>query len=333
MIATRFYNGQGLGNQLWAYVVTRTIAMDLGYEFGIMSPEKFKGRDFLHLDFGHCKKDKFFTEYKFPPELPSGIKHHFIERDVWYEEYKCDIRGFDEKLKKIQDSTLLSGYFQSEKYISHRRSEIKKWLQVRSEFECKEYSSENTCILNIRGGEYKNFPELLLPKKYWDDAMNNMRLVNPHLEFMIITDDVQYAQEMFPELAVKHFSIGKDYSVVNNAKYLILANSSFSFFPAWTSNELKFAIAPKYWARHNISDGFWACEFNLYQDWSWQDRSGVLFSHKQCESEYFEYKKEKNLDSYGPAPKSPPKSVLQLYMRHLVDAMSKFKHSLLDKLR
>jgi len=42
MIATRFYNGQGLGNQLWAYVVTRTIALDLGYEYGIMSPEKFR---------------------------------------------------------------------------------------------------------------------------------------------------------------------------------------------------------------------------------------------------------------------------------------------------
>jgi hypothetical protein len=53
MIATRFYNGQGLGNQLWAYVVTRTIALDLGYDYGIMSPEKFKGSDFLELDYGN----------------------------------------------------------------------------------------------------------------------------------------------------------------------------------------------------------------------------------------------------------------------------------------
>lgn len=331
MIATRFYNGQGLGNQLWAYVVTRTIAIDMGYDFGIMSPEKFKGRDFLDLDFGYWKKDKFLTEFRFPPELPSGIKHHFIERDIWHQKYKCDIRGFDERVKNIQDSTLLSGYFQSEKYIAHRRSEIKKWLQVRPEFDCREYSSENICILNIRGGEYKKFPELLLPKKYWSDAINNMLSVNPLLDFMIITDDVPYAQEMFPELLVKHFSIGKDYSIVKSAKYLILANSSFSFFPAWTSDELKYAIAPKYWARHNISDGFWACEFNLYKDWSWQDRSGVLFSHDECEKEYFNYKKANNLDSMGSSPKGPQKSVLQNYVRHLIDRISKLKHSILDK--
>ncbi len=330
MIATRFYNGQGLGNQLWTYVVTRTIAMDMGCEFGIMSPEKFKGRDFLNLDFGCWRKDKFLTEFRFPPELPAGIKHHFIERDIWHEKFKCDIRGYDERLKSIQDSTFLSGYFQSEEYILHRKSEIKKWLQVKSEFNCTEYSSENICILNVRGGEYKNFPELLLPKKYWEDAMNNMLSVNPQMKFIVITDDVPYAQEMFPALLVKHFSIGKDYSIVNNAKYLILANSSFSFFPAWTSDVLKFAIAPKYWARHNISDGFWACEFNLYKDWSWQDRSGVLFSHKECELEYLDYKKENNLNSMGPAPKSPQKSVLQVYVRHLIDEMSKLKHSILD---
>ena len=52
MICTELYNGQGLGNQLWLYAVTRTKALDLGVDFGIMSPEKFKGLHFLDLDFG-----------------------------------------------------------------------------------------------------------------------------------------------------------------------------------------------------------------------------------------------------------------------------------------
>ena len=52
MIITELYNGQGLGNQLWCYAVTRVIAQKNGYDFGIMSRNKFKGSDFLELDFG-----------------------------------------------------------------------------------------------------------------------------------------------------------------------------------------------------------------------------------------------------------------------------------------
>ena len=52
MIVTELYNGQGLGNQLWSYVVTRTLALDRGFDFGVMHPEKFKGSAFLDMDFG-----------------------------------------------------------------------------------------------------------------------------------------------------------------------------------------------------------------------------------------------------------------------------------------
>lgn len=52
MIVTELYDGQGLGNQLWSYVVTRVLALDRGFEFGIINPEKFKGSSFLSLDFG-----------------------------------------------------------------------------------------------------------------------------------------------------------------------------------------------------------------------------------------------------------------------------------------
>ena len=52
MIVTELYNGQGLGNQLWCYFVTRSISNKLGLKYGIMSPEKFKGFQFLNIDFG-----------------------------------------------------------------------------------------------------------------------------------------------------------------------------------------------------------------------------------------------------------------------------------------
>jgi hypothetical protein len=35
MLATEFLHGQGMGNQLFAYVTTRVLALRLGYDFGI----------------------------------------------------------------------------------------------------------------------------------------------------------------------------------------------------------------------------------------------------------------------------------------------------------
>ena len=37
-----------------------------------------------------------------------------------------------------------------------------------------EYTRDNLCVLNLRGGEYASEPALFLRKKYWTDAMAQM---------------------------------------------------------------------------------------------------------------------------------------------------------------
>jgi len=317
MIITELYNGQGLGNQLWSYVVTRTIALDKGFDFGIMSPDKFKGKAFLDLDFGNEVKGGQGPEGGPPISLPHGITHYFVEKDTWYEKYRCDIRDYDSELLKIEDDTKIEGYFQSEKFITHRKKEIRCWLKVKAEFDYYEFSSDDICILNIRGGEYKWNPELILQKKYWTDAIANMLRIKKSLNFVIITDDVKYTQALLPQYPSYHFSIGKDYSIVKNAKYLILSNSSFSFFPAWTSETVKYVIAPKYWARHNISDGFWACAFNIYRDWMWQDKAGALFDFDECITEYEKYKVEQKLQELSGRPPERQKAIYEILFQRL----------------
>lgn len=330
MLITELYNGQGLGNQLWSYVVTRTLAMDRGLDFGIMSPEKFKGGSFLSLDFGRAVRGGAGPEGGPPDALPEGITNYYAEKDVWHPVFKCDIRDYDAGLLTVPDNTKIEGYFQSEKFIAHRRGEIREWLRVRPEADCRDFSREDLCVMNVRGGEYKGNPDLILPRKYWTDAAANMLRLNPRMEFVVITDDVKYAQKLLPEYKAFHFDIGKDYSAVKNARCLILANSSFSFFPAWTSETVKRVIAPKYWARHNVSDGFWACAFNLYSGWLWQDREGKLSTFEECEREYARYRTEKALAGFGPKPPERRKTAAELLARRVLDAASRAKHRLLD---
>ena len=329
MIVTELYNGQGLGNQLWSYVVTRTIALDKGFEFGIMNPKKFKGGSFLNLYFGNEVIGGMGQEGGPPLELPKGIDHYFVEKDTWYEKYNCDIRDYDPRLLEIPDNTKIEGYFQSENFILHRKNEIRNWLKVNAEDDCYDFSDDNICILNIRGGEYKGTPDLLLPKKYWTDAVTNMHRVNNKLDFVIITDDVKYTKRLLPQFPSFHFDIGKDYSIVKNAKYLILANSSFSFFPAWTSETVRYVLAPKYWARHNISDGFWACAFNIYRDWLWQDKRGTLFNFEKCVTEYLEYSKKHKLYEMVGRPPVKIKSLPQKMISRLGNFVSNTKRHFL----
>lgn len=289
MIVTEFYNGQGLGNQLWCYVTTRVIAKDRGYDFGIQSPEKFKGSDFFTLDFGKPVIGGQGPEGGPPTKLPDGIAYYYPEYKLTHPDNGVDIRDYDKRLVDILDNTKIDGVMQDERYIKHRKNEIREWLKVKPEHECFDFASDDMCVINFRGNEYVHNERVFLPQKYWDEAITNMRLVNKHMKFVVITDDVKTARKFFPDFDVHHFSISKDYVVIKNAHYLILSNSSFACFPAWLNEKLKLCIAPKYWSQYNYSDGYWGCSYNITSGWMYQNREGALENATTCRQELEHY--------------------------------------------
>jgi len=275
MISTRFHHGQGLGNQLWSYVFLRTLAEDLNLNFGIINPGNFKGKDFMRLDFGK--------------EPAAGARRVYVEKATTHPLNGADIRVHDDGFKLIGDDTEIEGLFQDELYIAHRKAEIKKWLRTGQGSECTDLCGDDICVMNFRGSGYVYDKNVFLPRKYWTNAMDNMRAVNPSMRFVVITEDVKSARIYFPELEIRHMTIGRDYSAIKNARYLILSNSSFAWFPAWLSDNLCFCIAPKYWGRHNVSDGFWSLGYNITKGWMYQDRMGKLYDYDSCISELNKY--------------------------------------------
>ena len=291
LIITEMYNGQGLGNQIFCYVTTRVIAKDLGYDFGVMSQEKFKGKDFFSLDFGKQVLGGKGPEGGPPRKLPKNINYYYCEQAIIHPENGKDIRLYDKNLVNVPPNTKIDGIMQDEKYFEHRKEEIKEWLKVKEEYECFDYANDDTCIINFRGGEYARHGDVYLNKKYWEDAVNNMLQINKDFKFVVITDDTYEAKKFFPNYNVYHFNIAKDYVIVKNAHYLILSNSSFAWFPAWLSSNLKYCIAPLYWAGHNVSDGYWICGYSITKGWMYQDRDGKLSDYTACVKEFEEYQK------------------------------------------
>lgn len=302
MIGTEVTRGDGLGNQLFRYVTARCIAKERGEEFGVLGKETFAnnmhsdcGLYFMDLDFGKevTREDFKQVYYEKEKRLYLGSSKHDLEHGAY-------VAGTDWDMYKVPSDTLLWGNMQSEDYYLKYKEEIREWLKVKPEYDCYDFSQDDLCILHLRCTDYMNSPELFVKKSYWKKGMKNMRKINPNMRFMIITNDVKEANKILPGIPAYNFDLAKDYSIIKNAKYLLLANSSFTYFPAFTSETVEYIIAPKYWARHNVSDGYWSSEQNIYTGFHYQDRKGRIFTAEECRKELEEYKKTskkyKNVD-------------------------------------
>jgi len=273
-----------LGNHMFQYAITRSVAEHNGYRWGFnstVSNDYYAGKpqmDFMEIDYGETHTAKW-------KEMPKGIA------DIWNEKYEHfdthDFYYFQPDIFDIKDNTkLVAPCAQDARYYD--REKLRKWFTIKKE--CSSYYNlilnnkdikfnANTTIINVRGGEYKGVSSLILDIKYWQFAINHMIERNSTTNFIAITDDVEYTKSIMPSdmnIPVFHFGIGMDYYMINQARNLILSNSSFAIFPAWLNRHNPYVVAPRYWARHNISTGYWANSDIWAFGWEFMDREGVI---------------------------------------------------------
>ncbi|MDO4293870.1 MAG: glycosyl transferase [Eubacteriales bacterium] len=294
MIGTQILKGQGLGNRLFCYVTARAVAAERGAAFGVPGKEILlegltgsNEEPFLDLWMGQAaSREDFARVYDEKEErIYTGACRHDLL-------HGCYVAGADRAVREVPDGTLLMGNLQDESYFAGYRDKLGEWLKVRPKYDSHRYTRDNLCVLNLRGGEYASEPALFLRKKYWTDAMAWMRRERSDMEFIIVTDDVEMARKLLPGIPAYHFPVHGDYVTVKNARYLIVSNSSFACFPAFTSETARKIIAPKYWARHNVSDGYWASEQNIYTGFEYLGRDGRLYSASDCREELAAYREK-----------------------------------------
>ena len=323
MLITELYNGQGFGNQLFVYVTTRMLAHKLGYDFGIKSPEKFKGYGLMNPDMGKEVTGGSGVEGGPPDTLPDNIAHYYHEYVHGKNHSICDnTRTFqltDQHLFNLPDNTKIEGVLQSEEYFYDRIDLVKEWLKVNYEEEHNDTNEKDVCILNFRGGDIIGNLGWFLPAQYWHNAIENMWEYNPNMKFAIVTDDVRSANAMLPDYPAYHDSIAWDYVAIKNARNVICSSSTFACFPLWTSENLEYCIAPKYWFDYNRSDGWWSLGCSIYSYVNhYQDREGNLFTPDECREEWEENKIRMKIydDDYTEINKLPPKVHFHLQKSH-----------------
>ena len=211
----------------------------------------------------------------------------------------------------IPDNTKVDGTFQRLRYINDRKSDIIEWLKPN--LTVTDYSSDDFCVVQFRGGEYL-ITSAFGPPEYYALARDRMLEINPNMKFGVITDDPENAKKFIPWAPIigssamdtqdpmahlqgsgfyiyKGGPIAVDYSILHNAVHSIITSSTFAFWPAWTNTKAKTIIAPKYWNDYKRSNGYWRGDDNIVDDWMYIDTAGKLMSGVDCKEEYREYRK------------------------------------------
>jgi len=222
--------GSGLGNQLFRYVGSRTLADNKFEGHAMVAPELFKGKDFMKLQISNAGLD-----YEIQPNTGKVI------------------------LKDLKNINVIDAEFQSE--LDWSIIDVREWIKV----EPMELP-DDLCIISHRGGEYTVYPDLYLPQEYWDRATSIMREINPNMRFEVQTDDPISAKIQFPNFPIVH-DMAHNWRSIRYAKHLIVGNSSFSILPSLMNMGVDKILAPKYHAGYN--KGYWQEPNNRYRRYTY----------------------------------------------------------------
>ncbi len=273
MILIEFHEGQGLGNQLWLYSAARVLADFKNCDLYIENEFLFKGKNFLKI------------KYKSSKYIPKNLKKNLVvyNEPFFYDSlFKTFITFYDNNFFKINKCTVLRGLFQSEKYLRGVNNNIESIIQFKSNPQGGlKKLDHNICVINLRGGEFKRHKDLILPLVYWQKAILYMKSKKNISKFIAVTDDKFYAKEMFPDFDIISNNVELCFKYLTLAKYLIVSNSSFSYFPIAMNRNKPFVIAPHNWARFNNPLNLWIAPCNFYKKWYWMNIKGRLFKYSE----------------------------------------------------
>jgi hypothetical protein len=190
--------------------------------------------------FDWCMPSKSMQERLWPTPKFKNIKYCgpqpgklFQEKSPAYQEIPAE------------DNLILEGYWQSEKYFEHCKDEIADIL----EFERKE---TDYVAVHVRRGDYLQFPTQfpVLPIEYYAQAIFFLR-DKGYGYFKVYSDDIRWCMRAFDNhLSGVQFTYSSGKSAIDdmrdmyNASAFIIANSSFSLFPALLRSDNPVVIAP-----------------------------------------------------------------------------------------
>lgn len=220
-----------LGNQ--CFMISAAIAHALKMDTNYSIPKKTINPRIWRTYFTHL------------PEVKSATRHYYKEKRHCYD-----------PPPEVDDLTI-EGYFQSERYFEGYKEQIAEALGF-------VHQPADYVAVHIRRGDYLKYPDQfpVLPIDYYKWAMEFMGSVGDpgYHKFRIYSDDIEWCKEAFdPKNQLLHYKVFNapyhieysenkdplsDMKDMYNASGFIIANSTFSLFPALLRPDNPIVIAP-----------------------------------------------------------------------------------------
>lgn len=217
----------GLGNTLFQIAAGTALSKKHDYELFFIKPTNNPHKS--------CNYDCFYKDliYKNPPNNAVKIKE---KKTHQYDEIHLP-----------KGPVILEGYWQCPKYFTG--NEI-TWRR-------SSHTTPNTVGIHVRRGDYLKYSHIhpTMNMKYYKKALGELP-VTDNIEYIIFSDDIEWCKKHFNFLDSPIFFTGNEVECLfkmTECEYLIIANSTFSWWGAYLSNAKK-VIAPREWINGIKSD-------------------------------------------------------------------------------
>jgi len=262
----------GLGNQMFQYSMARRAAYvnNTDLKLDISAYGNYKLREYKLNNFdinGDIATESDIRKFKGECNEKLVRIRNFLNVKIRRSYIKEQYYQFDKSILNIPKNAYVEGYWQSEKYFKDIGEIIRNDFKLKNKPALKNQElldkiiNCNSISIHIRRGDYVSNPSAnkyhgILPLSYYKEAIGHiMGRVNDPI-FFIFSDDIGWAKEHIKlNDPVAFISNGEkrdfeDLWLMSQCKHHVIANSSFSWWGAWLSNNPnKIVYAPMKWFR------------------------------------------------------------------------------------
>lgn len=261
----------GIGNQLFCYAAARHLALKNNAELVIDHQSGFI-RDIYkrqyqldHFNISSRKANNSELLYPFPRFRRYFLKmlnknRLFLNKNyIVHKSYKFEPRLL---MVKPKDFLYLEGYWQSENYFKDIEATIRSDLIIKDPIDSSNQNLLSTILDNESVAVHFRFFDANhnnnnnAPSIYYDHAIKYIESMIPSAHYFIFSDMPDKARSLVSlpnsKTTIVSFNNGdsnayRDLYLMSRCKHFIIANSTFSWWGAWLSNNnTKIVISPDF---------------------------------------------------------------------------------------
>lgn len=257
----------GLGNQLFGWAAGLAYSKKLELPLVLNSSQLYQwGFQLNEFDISNYTLVETPQEFRRVAQRLSPITRALKSKTYYEKEFT-----FNQEFLNQSHWRNLHGYFQSWKYFEHLFPEIKATLTKDDVTRSKTYrelqSQFQTCnyiAVHVRRGDYVGLQSYhgLIGPEYYKKAISLAENQLHTSRLVVFSDDVDAASEIIGDAelyvdSTKLKSSVETLLLMSQAKSIIGANSSFSLWAGYLSDEANFNVYPKPWFKslnHSMRD-------------------------------------------------------------------------------